>query len=129
MINFVVKDVRPFKEETQGKGMICRFSIGVNIDGESLIELRELTLRKTREGKFYVSPPYRTFDTKNKQSKKSYFFYLYPAMNMDQRDQAMSNIISQVQERLGEIGKAESSNKPKNATASVDPASIVEDFC
>tara|TARA_Y100000310_G_C20239661_1_gene604026 strand:- start:91 stop:489 length:399 start_codon:yes stop_codon:yes gene_type:complete len=70
-------------EKQRNVGIYGTISLDVVIDGKTVISLNDFKLRKSREGKWYVESPFRTYKTKDRDTGeekdgKQYFYKMFP---------------------------------------------------
>ena len=70
-------------EKQRNVGIYGTFGLDVVIDGKTVIALNDYKLRKSREGKWDVESPYRTYKTKDRDTGeekdgKQYFYKMFP---------------------------------------------------
>lgn len=91
--------LRPATPKQKGVGMLAKFDVNLIDDqGQVFLSLRNFTLRTSRKGHKYVEPPFETYVDNRGETKKSYFFYLYP--NAKDRDAKLSGIVAKVEEAM-----------------------------
>jgi len=94
-LNIKIENVKKGTDNQVAKGIHAKFNMDLyGDDNVQFITLKNLTLRKTRQGTWYIQPPYETWQDRENNQKKSYFFYLYP--DSDDRDAKLSGIVSKV---------------------------------
>ncbi len=117
-LNIKIENVKKGTDNQVAKGIHAKFNMDLyGDDNVQFITLKNLTLRKTRQGTWYIQPPYETWQDRENNQKKSYFFYLYP--DSDDRDAKLSGIVSKVVAMLDTVEDAPSTNAPPAASTPV----------
>ena len=129
MIEFVITHVFPGTERQKAAGIYATFNLNIKGPEGTLAALRDLKINKSKDGKFYIGSPYRTYNGRNKdgqqEEKKVHFIKLWPDKeNWPRQD----DIIKQVKQQLnsapsGNTGRTENSNRPQPTASRTAPTS------
>jgi hypothetical protein len=111
-ITLVVDNVREGTEPMKNKGMEATFTLNVTTGSEVIVSLNKLTIRKSQAGDYYVGQPYDAYKDREGNAKKAFFYYLFPELDRNERNEKLDAIIKQVREQL--TGNVQTSNVNTN---------------
>lgn len=120
---YKIEHARTPTENQKNVGIFGTFSLTIETDEGPLVTLKELTLRKTKEGSAYIGVPYRAGEKKdgNDKTTKYYYYILFP--NAKDKDELMKPIMAKAREAIAAAGSSKSNttsapaNKPAPAAA------------
>lgn len=107
-------DFREATDRMKEANIYGRVTIGFKNDNDEVVlELREILIKKSKKGKFFIANPSRPY--KNKEGKNAYqdFFRFYP----DNKEKAFSfsdMVVARAKKKLNLDEPKSSSNEPKD---------------
>ena len=94
-----ISNARPGIPNQVAKGIHGSFNIDIFQTGGTLfLSCKEMTLRQTRNGKWYGAPPFRIWEGKDGQKNRTHFYYFYGGSS--DRDDRMKGILEKVLKEL-----------------------------
>jgi hypothetical protein len=111
--NIKIENVKKGTTNQVNKGIHGKFTLDMYLeDGTHFITLKNMTLRKTRNGAWYIQPPYEVW---GEDKKKSFFYFLYPSS--EDRDAKLKDLVTKVVDMVDSASDAGSSSSSSSEAA------------
>ena len=126
-LNFELDRVMDGTENMKKVGIYGKGTVIISNAAGPINSINDMTLRKSKEGKWYVRLPYRAYTTKDENGndvhKKAYFAFIFPGENQkDKREAVMNGLIVKFKEALkitdGDSSTSMSSNSSSGSNYS-----------
>jgi len=114
--DYIIEYVRSATPAQMKVGINGSFSLKIETDEGTLVSLRDLTLRVTKEGKSYIGQPYRTGEKKEGTDKVSKYYYYDLFSGNNNREQLMNNILAKAKQAIDAAGN-KNNNSANNKQA------------
>lgn len=130
-INFVITKAWPGSEAQKKVGIHATFTMNVvNSDG-IVLTVTDMMLRTTKENKYYIESPFRSYTDKEGNNKKLHFVKFFPEkQNWNLQDSIVSLVLDEIKKvparsatpstQPAKTGGNSYSNKPKVAPKAED---------
>ena len=119
--DYIIEFVRAATPAQVNVGINGSFSLKIETDEGTLISLRDLTIRTTKEGKAYIGQPYRTGEKKEGNDKVTKYYYYDLFNNNPNREKLLANILAKAKQALDAVGSKNTTSKPAPTAAKQSP--------
>ena len=114
--NIKIEHAKKGSEKMIAVGILGKFTLDMYLDdGTHFLSLKDMSLRKTKDGKTYIQHAYETWGPEN---KKKYFHYLWPGMDNNNRDAKLADLVQKVTEQIESADPSPTATSSPNSSSS-----------
>jgi len=111
--NFSVSKLFPASDKQQAVGIHATFNLSLGDADGIIVEAKDMKLMKSKEGKFYISSPYRSYEGKDQQGNPkniniSYVKFFPEEKNWNKQDAIVRMVLDELKN---------TSSKPNTSTS------------
>jgi len=127
MINFTIRNVFPGSSAQMNVGIHATFNMSIDGPDGVIASINDMKLMKSREGKYYVESPFRTYDGKDKEGnpkkvKINYIKFFPEQKDWDKQDAIVKLVLDQISNKPNKPSTPNQSRPQQNNNRDTAPS-------